>query len=535
MSDCFYPGCKRPVRPNTKHCNKHAGEHAVAFIEQLKHTKGKWAGKPFKLMPWQKKIILDIFGNVNKDGFRIVRTAYIEIPKKNGKSELAAAVALYLLFADGEMGAEIYSAASDREQAAIVFNVACQMVEQNDDLYKSCRIIKSQKRIIVEQTNSFYHVLSADVDNKHGFNTHGVIFDELHTQPKRDLWEVLTEGSGAAREHMLTFAITTAGYDRESICWEQHQYAMQIINGIIEDPQFYPVIYGVPEEEDWELENNWIIGNPSIGEILKIEDFRSDFKKAKQVPAKQNIFRRLRLNQWTQQNVRWIDMTIWDAAAQKVDDRLLKHQKCYAGLDLSSVSDMSAFVAVFERVNSDILDVIAKIYCPEAKLTDDTNKYQSQYKIWAKQGVLTTTPGNAIDYAFIKRDIIEFASEYNLISMNIDRLFQGYQMSMELEDELSGTTEVATMGMGFMSMAQPMKTFESKVLKLEINHQGNPVLRWMMDNTVVKMDEAGNYKPDKRNSQGKIDGIVALVMAIDRWERDANISSVYESHGIRTL
>jgi len=511
---------------------EHRAQHAVDFIQQLKHTKGKWAGKPFILFDWQDELIRKIFGTINENGHRIIRKCYVEIPKKNGKSELAATIALYLLFADREPGAEVYSAASDREQAAIVFDVAAQMVRYNKTLDDNCRIIDSRKRIVVPSTNSFYHVLSADVPNKHGFNTHGVIFDELHTQAKRDLWDVLTEGSGDARVQQLIFAITTAGYDRESICWEIHQYAEKVRKEIIDDPHFYSVVYGLPESENWESEENWYKVNPSMDKIIDIEKVRTAYREAKEIPAKQNTFRRLRLNQWTQQSTRWIDLALWDRVKDEVNEENLIGKICYGGLDLSAVSDITAWVMIFPYGDSDDIDVLARFWCPEERLYETSNKYQNQYRTWKQEGYLLTTPGNAIDYNFVKKQILEDAKKFNLQSMNIDRLFQGYQLAMELEDELSGVTNVAVMGMGFISMATPVKDFESKVLKGKIHHGNNPVLRWMMDNIVVKMDEAGNYKPDKRNSQGKIDGIVALIMALERMSREWGATSVYDNRGL---
>ena len=291
---------------------------AINFIQNLKHTKGEWAEKPFKILgpeglKWQRVLIKKLFGTVDENGYRIYRTCYVEIPKKNGKSELAAAIALYLLFGDYEFGAEIYSAATDREQAAIVFNIAAQMVRMSPGLLKRCKIIDSQKRIVIYSTNSFYRVLSREVKAKHGFNTHGVIFDELHAQPDRDLWDVLTEGSGLARRQPLTFVITMAGYDRNSICWELHDYALKVKNGIIKDKHFLPMVYSLKVDKDWEEVANWYKVNPSLGHIINVERFRDAYNEAKEIPAKINIFRRMRLNQWTQQETRWLPIKKWDS------------------------------------------------------------------------------------------------------------------------------------------------------------------------------------------------------------------------------
>lgn len=504
-------------------------KRAIGFIQNLTHTKGRWAGVQFDLIKWQHNLICELFGRV-RNGVRQYRTCYCEVPKKNGKSELAAAVALLLLVADGEQGGEVYSAAADRDQASIVFNVAAQMVRNNAILSKRLKIIDSQKRIIDHKTGSFYRVISAEAYTKHGFNASGIIFDELHTQPTRDLWDVLTLGSGDAREQPLTFAITTAGYDRQSVCWEQHEYALKVLNGTVQDHTFLPVVYSVPEDVDWENEKYWKSANPSLGEILDIENLRNQYRKAKETPALQNAFRRLRLNQWTQQSNRWIDLSLWDENGQDVDEDSLLGRTCYGGLDLSSVSDLTAWVMVFPRdEDQEHLNVVSRFWCPEARLDDSRNKYRDQYRVWKDQGFLKVTPGNAVDYQFIKHEVMLDAQRFNLVDLNVDRLFQGHQISMELAEE--GLSVIA-MGMGWRSMAAPMNELHRRLLSRQINHRRNPIMRWMVDNLAVQQDPAGNLKPDKAESQGKIDGIVSLVMALDRAMRNTEQRSVYESRGV---
>lgn len=327
--------------------NKDAADFAVSFIECLCHTKGTWAGKPFELIDWQEKIIRDIFGILKPDGYRQFNTAYVEIPKKQGKSELAAAVALLLCCADGEERAEVYGCAADRQQAAIVFDVAADMVRMNPALKKRCKILASQKRLIYEPTNSFYQVLSADAYSKHGFNVSGVIFDELHTQPNRKLYDVMTKGSGDARTQPLYFLITTAGNDEHSICYQVHQKAIDIMEGRKHDPRFYPVIYGAGRDEDWSSPEVWKKANPSLGITVKMEKVKDAYNSAKENPAEENTFRQLRLNQWVKQDVRWMPMDKWDACAFPVDPDELRGRDCYGGLDLSSTTDITAFVLVF--------------------------------------------------------------------------------------------------------------------------------------------------------------------------------------------
>lgn len=295
--------------------DKEYADFAVAFIESLCHTKGTWAGKRFELMDWQEQIIRDLFGILKPNGYRQFNTAYIEIPKKNGKSELAAAVALLLTCGDGEQRAEVYGAAADRQQASIVFDVAADMVRMCPALNKRVKILASQKRLIYEPTNSFYQVLSAEAYSKHGFNVHGVVFDELHSQPNRKLYDVLTKGSGDARMQPLFFLITTAGTDTHSICYEVHQKAQDIIDGRKIDPTFYPVIYGADDTEDWTSPKVWKKCNPSLGETIGMDKVKTACESAKQNPGEENSFRQLRLNQWVKQAVRWMPMDKWDKCA----------------------------------------------------------------------------------------------------------------------------------------------------------------------------------------------------------------------------
>ncbi len=327
--------------------DKQAATMAVNFFERLLvHTKGEWSGQRFKLEDWQREqIICPLFGWKRKqDGTRRYRTAYIEIPRKNGKSTLAAGIGLFLLFADGEPGAEIYSAAADRDQASIVFDEAKRMVEQSHELGKRAEPYK--RSIVVPSTYSVYRVLSAEAFSKHGLNAHGIIFDELHAQPTRELWDVLTTSSGARRQP-LTVAITTAGFDRQSICWEQHEYARQVLEGVIEDPSFFAYISAADEDEDWLDEDVWRRANPNLGVTVKLDYLRNQARKAEQTPAYQNTFRRLHLNQWTQQETRWLDLQAWDRCAAPVNAKLLEGSICYGGLDLASSSDIASFVLCF--------------------------------------------------------------------------------------------------------------------------------------------------------------------------------------------
>ncbi|KOA21154.1 phage terminase [Clostridium homopropionicum DSM 5847] len=507
-------------------------QRAVNFINNLKHTKGVWHGVPFDLLPWQDKIIRDIFGTVKDNGFRQYNTAYVEIPKKNGKSEIAAAIALYLTCADSEWGAEVYGCAADRQQASIVFDVAVDMVDQCPALKKRIKPIISQKRLVYMPLGSFYQVLSSEAFSKHGLNVHGVIFDELHAQPTRELYDVMTKGSGDARMQPLFFLITTAGTDRNSICYEVHQKADDILRGKKFDPTFYPVIYGIKDEDDWSLEENWYKANPSLGHTIPIEKVRDAFNSAKENPAEENIFRQLRLNQWVKQSVRWMPMDIWDKCSFAVDIDKLKGRECYGGLDLSSTNDITAFVLIFPPTpTDDKYYVLPFFWIPEENLKLRVRRDHVPYDVWAKQGFLKTTEGNVIHYGFIESFIEDLGKKYNIKQIAFDR-WGAVQMVQNLEG--LGFT-VVPFGQGYKDMSPPTKELMKITLEKKIAHGGHPVLSWMMDNVYVRTDPAGNIKPDKEKSTEKIDGVVALIMALDRAIRKEIKENIYEKRGMRSL
>ena len=497
----------------TSHYDKDAADYAVMFIESLCHTKGTWAGKPFELIDWQEQIIRDLFGVLKPNGYRQFNTAYIEIPKKQGKSELAAAVALLLLCGDGEERAEVYGCAADRNQAKIVFDVAVDMVRFCPALSKRVKILESQKKITYLPTNSSYQVLSADVANKHGFNTHGVIFDELHTQPNRKLFDVMLQGSGDARMQPLYFLITTAGNDTNSICYEVHQKAIDIAEGRKVDPTFYSVIYGAAENEDWTDPKVWKKANPSLGITVGIDKVRAACESARQNPGEENAFRQLRLNQWVKQSVRWMPMDKWDACAFPVSEDDLEGRICYGGLDLSSTTDITAFVLVFPPLDEeDKYYILPYFWIPEETLDLRVRRDHVPYDLWERQGTLMTTEGNVVHYGYIEKFIEQLGERFNIREIAFDR-WGAVQMVQNLEG--MGFT-VVPFGQGFKDMSPPTKELMKLVLEERIAHGGHPVLRWMMDNIYIRTDPAGNIKADKEKSTEKIDGAIATIMGLDR-------------------
>ena len=506
----------------------------VRFIEALRHTKGEFHGQPFRLLPWQEKIIRDVFGTVRDDdpSMRQYTTAYIEIPKKNGKSELGAAIALNMLINDDEWKAEVYSCASDRQQAAIVFDVAVDMVRQSPALMKRVKIIPSTRRMIYQPTGSIYQVLSSEVATKHGLNVSACIFDELHTQPTRALYDVMTQGSGDARKQPLWFFLTTAGTDRNSICWEVHQKALDILEGRKIDPRFYPVLFGLPDDADWTSEENWYRGNPSLDHTITIDKVRDAFRKAQETPADENQFRQLRLNQWVKQSVRWMPMDKWDECGGVVDPYALEGRACYAGLDLSSTSDLTALVLVFPQTSEDEpYRVLPFFWLPEETLSLRVRRDHVPYDQWAKRGFIQTTEGNVVHYGFIERFICELGERYDIREIAHDR-WNATMMVQTLEDD--GFTMVP-FGQGFKDMSPPTKELMRIVLEHKLCHGGHPVLRWNMDNAFVRTDPAGNLKLDKEKSTEKVDGAVALVMALDRAMKNQGGDSVYNHRGLIVL
>lgn len=525
--------------------DERSAKRVVNFYERyLRHTKGRWAGKPFLLMPWQKyNLLAPLFGWKRKDGTRRFRLAYVEIPKKNGKSGICSGLGLYLTIADGEQGAEVYTAAADRQQASIVYGESEKMVLKSADLRKRLTVRPSTKTIYYGKTNSVYQALSADVPTKEGLNIHALIFDELHAQKKRDLWDTLRYG-GAAREQPLIISITTAGYDRYSICWEQHEYARKVLHGQVVDPSFFGLIYTTNWEDcearntdetelDWRSEKAWRMANPSLGETIKVEDFRQECLEAQESPLKENAFKRYRLNIWTRAETRWFSIEKWAACGGAFDVKPLRERRCFGGLDMASVEDLASFSLVFEPGEDKLLYALNWSWCPLENMWKRVRKHRVPYDLWQQRGYLTATDGNAIDEEAILRKITELKSEFpGLALVGFDR-WGAMSVTRALEE--SGIT-VLPVGQGFASMSAPSKTLERAVLDEVLRHGDNPVMSWAADNVVVARDTADNIKPVKDKSTEKIDPIVSLVVAIAAMQHATEDEEfIYESRGIISL
>ena len=503
-----------------------AQKHLDFFPECLRHVKGALAGQPFMLEPWEQAIVANVFGWKRPDGTRRYRRVFVFVPRKNGKTTWAAGLVLDVMFCDGEPGAEIYSAAADRDQAALVFDQAKGMVRQEPELAKRATIYV--KSIVLKDFSASYRTVSADVKTSWGKNTHCAIVDEVHAQPTRELVDSLETSVGARRQPLLIY-ITTSDFERESICNELLDYAVKVRDGIIEDRGFLPVLFMASRDDDWRDPAVWAAANPNLGVSLSREYLEQECKRAQEIPAYENTFKRLHLNIKTEQAVRWLPMDAWDNCAGPVVAEALFGQPCFAGLDLATTTDIAAFVLVFPEAENAVLPFF---WAPREGAEKRERRDRVPYMTWGRDGFIELTEGNVTDYDVIRARIVELGQKYNIREIAIDRW-----NSTQLQTQLQGDGfEVVPFGQGFASMSAPTKELEKLVISQGIRHGGHPVLRWMASNVAVETDAAANLKPSKKASTEKIDGIVALVMAIGRsMVMPAAVRSVYETRGVIQL
>lgn len=522
-----YQACERHLadlkRDDLRFDEARAGV-AVRFFERvLKHSKGEWAGSDIELELWEKFIIASIFGWYKGDTRRF-RTAYVEIARKNGKTLLASGIGLYMMLLDGEGGAEVYSAATTREQARLSHGEAVRMVKQSSLLQKELKTVRDN--IYSESSYSKFEPLSADYGTLDGLNVHCALCDEVHAWKSRELWDVLRTATGARRQPLM-LAITTAGFDRQSLCYQLHDYTEKVLSGAVKDDTHFGIIYTIDSGDNWEDEAVWIKANPNIGVSKKAEDMRIQAAQAKEMPAALNAFLRLHLNVWTQAEDRWISPHVWAENDAPAD--VQPGMRCYGGLDLSTTTDISAFVLVFP--DGDDYAVLPHFWIPEDNMRERERRDRVPFSAWVRAGYVTPTPGNVIDYAWILDYIEGMATAYDLQEIAFDR----WGATLLVTEMMDKGLKVAEFGQGYASMSPPMKELEKLLLGGHIRHGGNPVLTWMADNVVARVDPAGNVKPDKSKSIERIDGIVALIMAVDRALRTVDTTSVYTGRGLRTL
>ncbi len=496
-------------------------DRAVHFFEQLKHTDGDFYDKPFILLPWEKKIIRDVYGTVNEDGTRQYKFVYIEVPKKNGKSELGAGAALYHLFADGERNGEIYGCAADRKQAAIVYKVAKRMVEMTPALQKRSKIRDSSKTITDKISGSVYEVLSAESFTKHGFKTSACIFDELHAQPNRDLWDVMTFEAGATRRQPLWWVITTAGDDpdRASIGWEIHEYAIKIASGEYTDPAWYVVIYSY-DGDDIYNEVNWHLANPSLGTTKSLKSMREAAITAKNKPADERLFRWLDLNQWiTSKLTTWLPLDLYDQTVGDWDECDQEGKDCYIGLDLSTTTDLSAISPIFPPQGTQLdWRVLWDTWIPKENMVERIARDHVDYDNWSKNGWITPTDGNVVDYVAIRERILELSKRYKIVEVVADPAFAA-MLLQELQD---AGLNVVTVPQTFVNLTDPMNQVETLLKSGKMTHLADPVARWAFGNTSIAKNGSGLIKYVKE-TRGKsvirtkrIDPMAAMITAMCR-------------------
>tara|TARA_R110000744_G_scaffold278092_2_gene390382 strand:- start:10735 stop:12312 length:1578 start_codon:yes stop_codon:yes gene_type:complete len=508
-------------------------DRAVAFIEtMIRHSKGELAGKLLMLEDWQKEdIIKPLFGTKHAEtGLRKYRTCYVEIPRKNGKSTLGAAIALYMLFADSEKGAEVFSCAGDRAQASIIFNLAKSMVEMSPQLFKRAKVYRNS--ILNPSKGNTYKTLSSDASLQHGHNAHAVLFDELHTQPNRDLWDTMVTSTGA-RTQPLIMAITTAGASKldGNICWEVHNYAVKVKEGIITDDTFLPVVYAASAEDDIQLEETWKKANPNYGVSIRKDYMEQEAKKATEIVSYENTFKRLHLNIWTSSITKWISDAAWLENYYDFDISKLKHKKCWGGLDLASTRDLSSFVLIFP-MEDDTYIILPYFFVPRDTIYTRVMKDKVPYNEWERNNHLIISEGDVQDYEVIRREINLLREKFNIVSIAFDR-WNSSQLVINLSND---GCNLSPFGQGYASMSAPTKELEKMVLKKQINHLNNPILRWQLSNVSLRTDPAENIKVDKARSTEKVDGIVATVMALGEYMTDESPGdSVYNERGLIAL
>jgi phage terminase large subunit-like protein len=510
-------------------------ERPVKFLERFcRHHKGEWAGQPLRLEEWQKFTIRCMFGWRRLDGTRRFRIAYEEVGRKNGKSEIAGGLAVYLMVADGEPGAEIYSTATKEDQAKIVWSAAKEMIRQSPDLRKHVKML--QKSLVSDRVSSFFKPLGSDSDTLDGLNPHGHICDEMHAHKKRGLFDVMITGMGARRQP-FTLIITTAGvYDPESIGWEMHTLAQQVLEGVVEDDTFFAIIFAADEGDDWRNPDTWFKANPNLGVSVKMSYLEEECERSKKTPSFLNTFLRLHLNVWTQQVTRWISMDHWNACDDPVPPLSeLVGRTAYGGLDLSTKIDITAAAFALPRVNAftgktESYDFIWRFWVPEELVRERTRLGKKpDYASWVRDGWLLQTPGNVIDYEFILKEILKLKSILNIRHLGFDP-WNATQLAGQLQ---SNGIEVIEMRQGMKTLSEPSKEFEKLVMSKALHHGGNPVMRWMVDNAAIRRDSNDNIAPDKRSAAGKIDGLVASILSLGRAIFEpVNPQSVYETRGV---
>lgn len=512
--------------------DEEAAQHHLDFYPTFcTHVKGKLAEQPIELEPWQAFGLMNIFGWMTLDGLRRFRTVYEEVARKNAKSTKLSGVALYMLGFDNEGGAEVYSAATTKDQAKIVFDDAEAMGKNSPHLRRSFGFHRNN--IHQTATASKFEPLSSDADTLDGKNIHCGVIDELHAHKTRLVWDVVETATGA-REQPLIFAITTAGSNRHGICYEQREYLTKVLEGTVTDDTYFGLIYTLDEGDDWQDESTWIKANPNLGKSKKWDDMRRLAKKAKEMPQARNNFLTKHLNVWVNAAVSWMNMEKWDKQPKALTDEELQPLPCFIGLDLANKLDIAALLAVFPDSEGHY-NLRCKFYLPEDAINIKARSIGNMYQAWADDGYLTLTDGSVIDHDYIEDDIREMLSEYEVQEVGFDP-WGSTQLAISLAEDGAPMVEVPQT---VKNLSEAMKEVEALVIAGKLHHGDNPVLNWMASNVTAKEDKNENVFPNKEHKDNKIDGMVALFIAMSRilrhGEGETDLSDHLENHGIRTL
>lgn len=521
-----------------------AAERFYKFCRQLKHYKGPDRGKPIELDPWEKFVFGNIYGwkRVDPDlpkerWIWRFKFNYIEVPRKNGKTTISAAAAAYDTAFVEDTGAEVYCLATKEEQAKILWNDIRAFIKMSEDLGEVFEMLEGQNTIYSRDSErtSFVKPLGSNSKKQDGLNPLSAICDELHEWPDRKLLDVIEDAFGA-RSQWHIIEITTAGYNKQGICFIERKHGIDILEGRIHNDDKFVIIYTIdPEDKDnWRDESVWFKANPSLGRGKQLAYMRSKAQKADEIASELNTFLNKQLDVWTDVLEAWLKWEVWRGCALTYDRTKLAGKKCKVGIDLAKVSDISAVAYYFPTQKGlDKPHVLMKFYCPRDNVSVRVERDKLPYNVWVKEGWIVETPGNTTDFDFIEWDILVSSKQFQIEQIAVDRTFAG-----EIVNHLMAAgLEIIDFGQGFMSMGSPTAELERLLTAKEIYHNGNPVLDWMSSNVVIRKDPAGNMKPDKDNSPEKIDGIVALIMAIGLTlaRRDPKKKSPYEKRGMRSL
>lgn len=511
--------------------------HVIDFVETCcTHVKGDKFGTPLLLEDWQKAIYANLFGWIRPDGTRRYREAFVFIPRGNAKTTMAGSIVCAVLYLDGEPGAELYSAAAERDQARLCFDVVTGMIRNEPEMESRAQLYKYS----VTVGDSSYKALSAEAGSKHGFNVHLLVNDELHAQRTPDLTEVLMTGMGKRRQP-LAVHLTTSDYEREgSICNEKYDYACKVRdNGGDQnkpgyDPSFLPVIYEATKDDDWTVPETWAKANPNLGVSVPLDYIERECQRAQEDPVYENTFKRLHLNIRTEAHSRWVTTQSWDDCQQPIKIEEFAGRQCWCGLDLASESDFTAFDIEFQTEDGDLAG-FTYYWVPRVAAEKREREHRVPYSVWEAGGWLRYTGGNVTDYDVVRRDINDLIEKHKLDvqEIGIDRLFQGVGLCTQLGEQ--DGLNVFAHGQGFIGMAIPTKETKRLILSGKLHHDGNPITRWMISNVVVQTDAAGNEKPARNKSTEKIDGVVAKIMAVGRATTGEELSSIYDADDYEML